>query len=292
MTDYEGWAPWVAPGGALAFHDIFPDPADGGQAPYRVYLRALRVGRLHRSQGHRARCGCWSGPATGSADRSQLAGGQPQAPGRPPARPAGRPRRPGRCRGRAGAARPLRRPARRRPARPRRPCPAALLVRDSACGSRTASRSSSAARGSRRNWICSNSSRALSRSPIASSAIASSQVSAPVTHGSSLTQRTPRPGTTKVSQPAFEQPLGRRRRGPGRRAPGSTSPSRTGSCPRTPPVAGHRVPELGGGQLPVRLRLADVIGQRDRAAQALVHARVAGQQRVAVGRAVGRAAAR
>ena len=41
VTDYEGWAPWVATGGALAFHDIFPDPADGGQGPYRVYQRAL-----------------------------------------------------------------------------------------------------------------------------------------------------------------------------------------------------------------------------------------------------------
>src|SRR3984885_14115093 len=28
MTDYQGWAPWVAPGGALAIHDVFPDPAD------------------------------------------------------------------------------------------------------------------------------------------------------------------------------------------------------------------------------------------------------------------------
>jgi predicted O-methyltransferase YrrM len=42
--DYEGWAPHVMPGGALAFHDIYPDPADGGQAPYRVYLRALESG--------------------------------------------------------------------------------------------------------------------------------------------------------------------------------------------------------------------------------------------------------
>ncbi|MCK2212891.1 class I SAM-dependent methyltransferase [Actinomadura sp. ATCC 31491] len=39
--DYEGWAPHVMPGGALVFHDVYPDPADGGQAPYRVYLRAL-----------------------------------------------------------------------------------------------------------------------------------------------------------------------------------------------------------------------------------------------------------
>jgi MMP 1-O-methyltransferase len=44
VADYEGWAPRVAPGGALAFHDIYPDPADGGQAPYRVYLRALASG--------------------------------------------------------------------------------------------------------------------------------------------------------------------------------------------------------------------------------------------------------
>ena len=44
VTDYEGWAPFVAPGGALAFHDIFPDPECGGQAPYRVYQRALASG--------------------------------------------------------------------------------------------------------------------------------------------------------------------------------------------------------------------------------------------------------
>jgi MMP 1-O-methyltransferase len=42
--DYEGWAPWVAPGGALAIHDVFPDPADGGQAPFRLYQRALASG--------------------------------------------------------------------------------------------------------------------------------------------------------------------------------------------------------------------------------------------------------
>ncbi len=44
VTDYEGWAPWVTRGGALAFHDVFPDPADGGQAPYRVYRRAVASG--------------------------------------------------------------------------------------------------------------------------------------------------------------------------------------------------------------------------------------------------------
>ena len=44
VTDYEGWAPWVAPGGVLAIHDVFPDPAAGGQAPYLIYQRALTSG--------------------------------------------------------------------------------------------------------------------------------------------------------------------------------------------------------------------------------------------------------
>jgi predicted O-methyltransferase YrrM len=44
QADYEDWAPWVAPGGALAIHDVFPDPADGGQAPFRIYRRALASG--------------------------------------------------------------------------------------------------------------------------------------------------------------------------------------------------------------------------------------------------------
>jgi predicted O-methyltransferase YrrM len=44
IADYQGWAPHLAPGGALAIHDVFPDPADGGQAPYRIYQRALASG--------------------------------------------------------------------------------------------------------------------------------------------------------------------------------------------------------------------------------------------------------
>ena len=44
ITDYEGWAPWVAHGGALAIHDVFPNPADGGQAPYHIYRQALASG--------------------------------------------------------------------------------------------------------------------------------------------------------------------------------------------------------------------------------------------------------
>ena len=44
QADYQGWAPWVEMGGALAIHDVFADPADGGQPPYRVYLRAVASG--------------------------------------------------------------------------------------------------------------------------------------------------------------------------------------------------------------------------------------------------------
>ncbi|CAL2060399.1 MULTISPECIES: class I SAM-dependent methyltransferase [Streptomyces] len=45
-ADYEGWAPHLADGGLLAIHDVFPDPKDEftGQAPYRIYLRALASG--------------------------------------------------------------------------------------------------------------------------------------------------------------------------------------------------------------------------------------------------------
>uniref|UniRef100_A0AAU2VYH5 Class I SAM-dependent methyltransferase n=1 Tax=Streptomyces sp. NBC_00008 TaxID=2903610 RepID=A0AAU2VYH5_9ACTN len=42
--DYEGWTPHLAEGGLLVIHDVFPDPAHGGQAPYRIYLRALASG--------------------------------------------------------------------------------------------------------------------------------------------------------------------------------------------------------------------------------------------------------
>ena len=42
--DYEGWSRHVAPGGTLAIHDVFPDPADGGRPPYEIYLRALHDG--------------------------------------------------------------------------------------------------------------------------------------------------------------------------------------------------------------------------------------------------------
>jgi predicted O-methyltransferase YrrM len=44
QNDYTGWSGFIAPLGVLAIHDVFPDPADGGQAPYHVYLRAVEDG--------------------------------------------------------------------------------------------------------------------------------------------------------------------------------------------------------------------------------------------------------
>ncbi len=44
LGDYRAWSPHLIPGGLLVFHDVFPDPAQGGQAPYRVYHHALDSG--------------------------------------------------------------------------------------------------------------------------------------------------------------------------------------------------------------------------------------------------------
>jgi predicted O-methyltransferase YrrM len=44
QNDYSHWTPHLMPEGVLAIHDVFPDPADGGPAPYHVYQRALADG--------------------------------------------------------------------------------------------------------------------------------------------------------------------------------------------------------------------------------------------------------
>jgi predicted O-methyltransferase YrrM len=46
FTDYESWAPHIMPGGYLLIHDVFFDPAQGGQAPREVYQAALDSGRF------------------------------------------------------------------------------------------------------------------------------------------------------------------------------------------------------------------------------------------------------
>jgi predicted O-methyltransferase YrrM len=46
MKDYECWYPHLISGGFLVFHDIFLNPAEGGQAPYEVYKLALASGKF------------------------------------------------------------------------------------------------------------------------------------------------------------------------------------------------------------------------------------------------------
>jgi hypothetical protein len=41
----------LAVGGTLAIHDVFPDPADGGQAPYGVYTRVVASGDFEELPG-------------------------------------------------------------------------------------------------------------------------------------------------------------------------------------------------------------------------------------------------
>ena len=42
--DYEGWSRHVMPGGLLAIHDVFENPADGGRPPFEIWCRALADG--------------------------------------------------------------------------------------------------------------------------------------------------------------------------------------------------------------------------------------------------------
>ena len=44
LGDYTHWATHVVAGGTLAIHDVFEDPADGGQAPFHVWQRAVADG--------------------------------------------------------------------------------------------------------------------------------------------------------------------------------------------------------------------------------------------------------
>lgn len=47
FTDYNAWSGHIIPHGYLLIHDIFKDPAKGGQAPYQVYQRAVESGLFH-----------------------------------------------------------------------------------------------------------------------------------------------------------------------------------------------------------------------------------------------------
>ena len=44
LTDYNCWSAHIVAGGFLLVHDIFADPSQGGQAPYKIYNLALTSG--------------------------------------------------------------------------------------------------------------------------------------------------------------------------------------------------------------------------------------------------------
>lgn len=44
FTDYSSWISHLLPGGYLLIHDIFPEAAQGGQAPFCIYQLALASG--------------------------------------------------------------------------------------------------------------------------------------------------------------------------------------------------------------------------------------------------------
>jgi predicted O-methyltransferase YrrM len=49
QADYAGWSPFLRAGGLLVIHDVFPNPAHGGQAPFHVFRRALASGQFQET---------------------------------------------------------------------------------------------------------------------------------------------------------------------------------------------------------------------------------------------------
>lgn len=47
-TDYNAWAGHIVSEGYLLIHDIFQNPAKGGQAPYHIYNLAIASGLFHK----------------------------------------------------------------------------------------------------------------------------------------------------------------------------------------------------------------------------------------------------
>ena len=86
-------------GGALVIHDVFPDPDDGGQAPFHIYRRALDTGEFREvSAIGSMRVLERTAGTPGALCRGAFSAGcrRRRSRIRPPGRAAGR--RPGRCR--------------------------------------------------------------------------------------------------------------------------------------------------------------------------------------------------
>ncbi|OQY00711.1 MAG: hypothetical protein B6I26_06765 [Desulfobacteraceae bacterium 4572_130] len=48
LNDYLMWSKHIMPGGFLVIHDIFMDPGQGGQAPRKIYEKALESGKYKK----------------------------------------------------------------------------------------------------------------------------------------------------------------------------------------------------------------------------------------------------
>ena len=51
LADFRAWAPRVLPGGILAIHDVFPNPSEGGQAPFTIWRLAQQSGLFESLEG-------------------------------------------------------------------------------------------------------------------------------------------------------------------------------------------------------------------------------------------------
>ena len=51
LAVFRAWAPRVLPGGILAIHDVFPDPSEGGQAPFTIWRLAQQSGLFESLEG-------------------------------------------------------------------------------------------------------------------------------------------------------------------------------------------------------------------------------------------------
>lgn len=49
LTDYRCWVNHIVPGGLLAIHDVFPNPEDGGRAPFLIWQLAQASGLFEAS---------------------------------------------------------------------------------------------------------------------------------------------------------------------------------------------------------------------------------------------------
>ena len=69
QQDFDGWARWVAVGGALVIHDVFPDPARRRPSAVQHLLPRTGIRRVHRGGCDRFAAGAGADAPAGRAQR-------------------------------------------------------------------------------------------------------------------------------------------------------------------------------------------------------------------------------